>query len=212
MTDDQLAYGEALERIAMLADALTAHPDPDVRDQVGELLDWVDAFHRDGLGRLVEMARAWRGEIFLESIGQDEVVGLMLSAYGLGEDADVRAADETAVEAALATVRPLVESHGGSIEVDSILDGVVTVRLDGTCDGCPSSDATLTYGVEAALRDHWTNFRRVDLVEGSAPVDPAKAELDCVTVPDDVRRDRPAETPVPAAPAPVLLQIRGHEQ
>nr|MBA2497004.1 NifU family protein [Acidimicrobiia bacterium] len=96
-----------------------------------------------------------------------------------------------------------------SIEVDSILDGVVTVRLDGTCDGCPSSDATLTYGVEAALRDHWTNFRRVDLVEGSAPVDPAKAELDCVTVPDDVRRDRPAETP---APAPVLLQIRGHEQ
>lgn len=208
-SEDQLAYGEALDHIASLAESLAAHPDREVREQVVELLDWVDAFHRDGLGRLVDMIRAWRGEIFLESVDGDEVAGTMLRAYGLGEDEAQRADDEASVHAALESVRPLVESHGGSIEVEGVVDGIVSVRLAGTCDGCPSSEATLTYGVEAALRDHWPNFRRLELVEPPGPVDPDKADLECVTVPDDVRRDRPASEP--PAPVPVLLQIRGHK-
>ncbi|MBA2280420.1 MAG: NifU family protein [Actinomycetota bacterium] len=205
--DDLLPYGEALERIASLAEALTAHPDREVSEQVTELLDWVDAFHRDGLGRLVEMIRSWRGEIFLESVGQDEVVGTLLAAYGLGEDAEAAAEAEAAVAAALESVRPLVESHGGSIEVEDITDGVVRVRMKGTCDGCPSSQDTLTYGVEVALRDGWGNFRRLELVEPAAAIDAEKAALECVTVPEGAHR--PAPIPVPEPP---LLQIRGHEQ
>ncbi len=53
---------------------------------MNELLEWVDAFHRDGLSRLVEMIRQWRGEIFLESVGEDPVTGTLLAAYGLGEE------------------------------------------------------------------------------------------------------------------------------
>lgn len=210
---EELTYAGVLERITVLAELLDAHPDREVRAKVGELLDWVDSFHGSGLGRLVEMIRAWRGEIFLESINADEVVGTMLRAYGLGEDQIVRADDEAAVETALESVRPLVESHGGAIEVTSVIDGVVTVRLTGTCDGCPSSDATLTYGVEAALRDHWPNFRRLELVEAPSPIDPAKADLECVTVPDEVRRERTAPAPAPAPPASTTInvQIRGHE-
>ncbi|HEX3566563.1 MAG TPA: NifU family protein, partial [Acidimicrobiales bacterium] len=152
--DDDLSYQEVLGRIGELAEVLTSHPDPRVADQVTELLDWVDAFHRDGLGRLVEMIRSWRGEIFLESVSADEVVGTFLAAYGLGEATDTVAEATAAVEAALLQVRPLVESHGGDIEVVSVVDGVVSVRMKGTCDGCPSSSATLTYGVEQALREH----------------------------------------------------------
>jgi Fe-S cluster biogenesis protein NfuA len=200
VVEDELSYPGVLARIGELAEQLTQHPDRQVAEQVTELLDWVDAFHRDGLGRLVEMIRSWRGEIFLESVSADELVGTFLGAYGLGEGVATVADATAAVEAALEQVRPLVESHGGAIEVVSVVDGVVQVRMKGTCDGCPSSEATLTYGVEQALRDHWTHFRRLELVDATDEVDPAKADLTCVAVPDAV-----------PAPQPALLQIRGHE-
>ncbi len=195
---DDLPVEDVLERIAALAEVLGAHPD--VGDDVTELLDWVDAFHREGLGRLVEMIRAWRGEIFLEAVAGDPVTGTLLSAYDLGEGA--RQAAEEAVGRALAEVQPLASSHGGAIEVVRIGDGVVEVRLGGTCDGCPSSAATLTYGVEDALRRHWVSFRRLE-VTAAAPTDPDKADLACpVPVPP---------TAAPPAPVPQLIQIRGHE-
>lgn len=200
MADEQLSYGAVLERIGELADRLVQHSDPDVAGQVAELLDWIDAFHRDGLGRLVEMIRQWRGETFLETVAADDITGMLLAAYGLGDGRETVEDALASVEAAIDEVRPLVESHGGAIEVDSVADGVVKVRMHGTCDGCPSSAATLTLGVEQALRDHWIHFRRLELLDPATAIDPAKADLTCVTVPDPV--------PVPQAP---LLQIRGHE-
>lgn len=187
---EALAYGEVWERVADLADELLSHPDPEVVSRVSELLDWVDAFHRDGLGQLTEMIRAWRGEIFLESVAADPVAGTLLAAYGLGEEPVTKAEAEDAVNAALAEVRPYAESHGGSIELESLADGVVKLRMLGSCDGCPSSSATLTYGVEEALRKHWADFRRLEVVD----------ETDAA----------PAAAEPPSAPQP-LLQIRGHD-
>jgi Fe-S cluster biogenesis protein NfuA len=202
---DDISYIEAWARISELADELLAHPDRDVVRQVEELLDWVDAFHRDGLGRLIEMVRSWRGELFLDSVANNEVTGTMLAAYGLGEGGELAVEASAAVDAALDDVRPLVESHGGALEVASVKDGVVALRMLGTCDGCPSSSATLTYGVEAALRQHWPHFRRLELLDPPREIDPDKAELECLTVPDEARQGRPTEHSA-------LVQIRGHEQ
>lgn len=204
-TVEQLGYRDVFARITDLAELLLAHPDRQVASAAAELLDWVDTLHRDGLGRLVEMIRAWRGETFLDAAAADEIAGTLLAAYGLGDDRSVVADAAEAVSDALEEVRPLVESHGGAIEVEDIADGVVRVRMTGTCDGCPSSAATLTYGVEAALRDHWRDFRRLELVDTAAEVDPAKADLACVTVPPGV--DGRIRQPEPA-----LLQIRGHAE
>jgi Fe-S cluster biogenesis protein NfuA len=199
---DTMHYGEVLACITDLAESLVTHADPAVAAAVGELLDWVDAFHRDGLGRFVEMVRAWRGETFLEAAAADEVVGVLLASYGLGADPAVGLDAIDAVEAALELVRPLVESHGGAVEVDDVTDGVVRVRMTGTCDGCPSSAATLTYGVEAALRERWRNFRRLEVIETGREVDIAKSELSCVTVPGG---SPPSAIP---SPEPELLQIQ----
>src|SRR5919199_6123824 len=122
---EQMSYTDIMPRVGELADKLLSHPDRDVREQAEELLDWVDVFHREGLGRLVEMIRAWRGEIFLESVGRDEITGPFLEAYDLGESDDRDLEAEEAVNAALEEMRPFVESHGGTITVDSIVDGVV---------------------------------------------------------------------------------------
>jgi Fe-S cluster biogenesis protein NfuA len=182
-----LGYDEIMPRVGELYDELMTHPDGGVRDRVEEMLDLVDSFHREGLGRLVEMIRAWRGEIFLESVGRDDVTGYFLSAYDLGEAPDDRdqAAAIEAVDAALEEMRPFVESDGGMITVESIKDGVVTVRLLGSCDGCPSSSATLTGGVEEALRRHWPNFRRLEVVD-------PEAEAEATALPE---------------PEPTLMQI-----
>lgn len=180
---DELSYAGVWGQIAELADELLSYPDADIVHQVEELLDWVDVFHRDGLGRMVEMVRDWRGELFLNSLAGDEITGAMLEVYGLGEGEELSAEAMAAVDAALAQVRPLVESHGGALEIDAVKDGVVSLRMLGTCDGCPSSSATLTFGVEAALREHWPNFRRLELLDPPAEADPAKADLECLTVP-----------------------------
>jgi Fe-S cluster biogenesis protein NfuA len=196
---EQLAYTEIMPRVGELAEELLNHPDPQVRDQITELLDWVDVFHREGLGRLVEMIRAWRGEIFLESVNRDDIAGAFLEVYDLGETDDLDLEAEGAVNAALEEIRPYVESHGGMITVDSIVDGVVKVQMLGSCDGCPSSAATLTAGVEEALRRHWPNFRRLEVVDPNADGDGAAASG------HDHIHGAGAEQPVQ------LLQIRGHE-
>ena len=134
-------------------------------------LDWIDAFHLQGIGTLVEMIREWRGEIFLDSAATHPVAGLLLNAYGLGTQAD-SAAGQRAVQAALAEVRPYLASHGGDMEVMSIQDGVVRLKLHGSCDGCTAADATLTGRVESALRTHWNDFRRLETEEVTAAPHP----------------------------------------
>ena len=45
-------------------------------------------------------------------------------------------------------IRPAVEQDGGAITFHSFVDGVVTVTLQGSCSGCPSSTITLKAGIE----------------------------------------------------------------
>jgi Fe-S cluster biogenesis protein NfuA len=56
-------------------------------------------------------------------------------------------------------VLPLLQMDGGGVEVLGVEDGVVRVRLHGTCSGCPSTIQAVIMGVEEELR------RRVPGVE-----------------------------------------------
>lgn len=50
-------------------------------------------------------------------------------------------------------VRPAVAMDGGDVIFVGFEDGVVEVMLQGACVGCPSSTATLRFGIEARLRE-----------------------------------------------------------
>lgn len=50
-------------------------------------------------------------------------------------------------------IRPAVAMDGGDVVFAGFHDGVVEVMLQGSCVGCPSSTATLRFGIEARLRD-----------------------------------------------------------
>ena len=49
-------------------------------------------------------------------------------------------------------VRPAVEMDGGNIEFKNYSEGIVTVVLQGSCSGCPSSTVTLKSGIEGMLK------------------------------------------------------------
>ncbi len=169
--DERLEFDQILPRIADLAERLAEHENKDVADTAIEMLDWIDVFHANGVGRMVEMLREWRGEILLEAVAADPVAGALLRAYGLGDDTDLDAA-RVSVQAALEEVRPYLHSHGGDMEVVHLEDGVVRLKLHGSCDGCTASDATIIEQVEAALKDHWVDFRRIEVEEMTAEPHP----------------------------------------
>jgi Fe-S cluster biogenesis protein NfuA len=58
------------------------------------------------------------------------------------------------VEAALGTIRPMLQADGGDVElVDVSDDGIVSVKLTGACGGCPMAQMTLKQGIERKLRE-----------------------------------------------------------
>lgn len=56
-----------------------------------------------------------------------------------------------------------------------IADGVVRLKLHGSCDGCTASDATVLGQVEGALQKHWVDYRRVEIEEMTAEPHPPPA-------------------------------------
>jgi Fe-S cluster biogenesis protein NfuA len=50
------------------------------------------------------------------------------------------------------SVGALAASHGGSIELVSVVENTVTVRMAGACDGCPGASSTLRDVLERELR------------------------------------------------------------
>jgi Fe-S cluster biogenesis protein NfuA len=61
-------------------------------------------------------------------------------------------------------VRPAVAMDGGDVIFDSYEDGVVKLRLRGSCHGCPSSMMTLKMGIERRLREEYPEIVSVEAV------------------------------------------------
>jgi Fe-S cluster biogenesis protein NfuA/nitrite reductase/ring-hydroxylating ferredoxin subunit len=116
------------------------------------LLQLVDAIHRPALERIAA------GDI------GDPIAQALLQMYDLAP-----VDDEFLVEEALDEVRPYIHSHGGEIELLGVSDGVVHLRMSGSCAGCAASAMTLRRGVEEALRHGYPSFREVVAEEAPAP-------------------------------------------
>ena len=68
------------------------------------------------------------------------------------------------IEKALADIRPALQADGGDIELIDVQDGIVQVRLQGACAGCPMSQLTLANGVERHLKNVVPGVERVENV------------------------------------------------
>jgi Fe-S cluster biogenesis protein NfuA len=157
-------FDELLRRLDELMAELERLEEP-LRGRVVELLDGIDAAHRTALRRLPDVLG---DEGVARLRAADPALAWLLDAYAVG------VAERELAEAALEEIRPYIESHGGEVDVLEAHDGIVRVRLSGSCSGCTASAVTLREGVERALRDGFPAFVALEVEEdaGAEPHPP----------------------------------------
>ena len=114
----------------------------DLDDRGEELAAALMELYGEGLERIMAAV----DEPTRARLAEDGVVASLLLMHGL-----YPVPLEQRVREALDSVRPYMESHGGSVELLSVQDGVATIRLDGHCSGCAASSSTLELGIRQAL-------------------------------------------------------------
>jgi Fe-S cluster biogenesis protein NfuA/nitrite reductase/ring-hydroxylating ferredoxin subunit len=146
LLDDQ-GLQERVARIETLLGEIEALTDPNARSKAAEMAQILLELYGEGLARMMEVvAQGAEGEKAFEAFAEDELISHLLLLHGL-HPLDV----ETRVVRALEEVRPYLQSHGGDVELLGIEGGVARVRMEGSCDGCPSSAVTLKLAIEEAV-------------------------------------------------------------
>lgn len=137
-----------IEKIEELIGTIESLPDPTARASALALVQALMDFHSEALDRLMEIvaAQGEPGYSIFDKFSGDELVSNLLLLYGLHP-----LPLETRVSQALEKVKPQLDLHGGSVELLEISEGVVRLRLQGNCKGCPSSADTLKLAIEAAI-------------------------------------------------------------
>ncbi len=71
------------------------------------------------------------------------------------------------VEKVIDEIRPMLQADGGDIELVDVAEetGVVSVRLQGACKGCPGAAMTLKMGVERKLKQEVPEVSSVQAVD-----------------------------------------------
>lgn len=68
------------------------------------------------------------------------------------------------VEAALERIRNALRVEGGDVKLVDIKDGIVRVKLQGSCAGCPFSQMTLKNFIEKELKKDVSGVTGVEAV------------------------------------------------
>ena len=161
--------GELLDRVQELTAKLDELPDEEARELAQDLVSAVIAMYGDGLRRIMDAIGRSReaGATILDELSQDGAVASLLLIHDL-----YPASLEERVVEALDTVRPYMESHGGNVELLGLEDGVAKLALQGSCNGCAASRATLELAIKQALDEHAPDLAGLEvegLTEESVP-------------------------------------------
>jgi len=68
------------------------------------------------------------------------------------------------VQKSIDKIRPMLQRDGGDVELVDVVDGVVKVRLQGACAGCPMSQMTIKNGIERLLKQEIPEVTSVESV------------------------------------------------
>jgi len=151
--------------IDALLDRLDALPDAAARETATATVQALVALYGEGLSALV----ARLGPAQTRALADDELIAHLLLLHGLHP-----VPVEQRVRDALDGVRPYLASHGGDVELLGVDGGVVRLRLQGSCEGCPASAMTLSAAIEQAVLAAAPD---VDGVAAEGIDDPAHAQL-----------------------------------
>jgi len=155
---------ELVQRVQDLQERLQDSGDPATRDLADRLVSAIVQLYGAGLERIVEVLldAGEEGRRIADALSQDELVATLLLIHDLHP---VPLADR--VQAALDSVRPYMESHGGNVELLSVQDGVATIHLRGSCSDCAASAVTLELAIKQALEEAAPDLERLEVLGGT---------------------------------------------
>jgi Fe-S cluster biogenesis protein NfuA len=150
MATEHQAPEELVGRVQELLGSLDEIADPVAQSRVQELIGTVLELYGAGLERILGILED-AGDPALpirNALLDDGIVASLLLIHGL-----YPISLEERVTQALDSMRPFLASHGGNVELVSVEEGVARLRLQGSCDGCPSSAATLEHALKEAIEE-----------------------------------------------------------
>jgi len=152
------------DRIEGLLQELGTVADPRVRANAEELVRLLMELYGSALARILEIVddTGPADEIY-DRLAADDLVASLLVLHGL-HPLNV----ETRIARALDHVRPYLGSHGGDVKLLGVNEGIVHLRLEGSCHGCPSSTVTMKLAIEKAIEEAAPEVVRIE-VEGASP-------------------------------------------
>ncbi len=163
-TLDAREFQTRLQRLDELIRGMDRVADPSAQTLIRETVQAVLDLHAAGLERILSHLDGGgeAGAAILGACALDDVAGGLLLLHGLHP-----LSLEARVLQALEQVRPYLRSHGGNVELLGVDDGVVRLRLKGSCHGCPSSAITMKQTIEEAILAKAPDATAVE-VEGQA--------------------------------------------
>lgn len=187
--NDEVAR-DRVARVEALLEGIDSLEDPAGREAAGDIVQALVELYGEGLERIMAALGGEEAAGVRAALADDELVAHLLFLHDLHP---VPLAER--VVGALEGVRPYLESHGGGVELVGVEDGVVRLRLEGSCSGCPSSTMTLKLAIEDAIHKAAPDVEKIEAegVAEEAPPPLLKLEMSPAVGGGTVEPSPPAE-------------------
>ncbi len=187
LLDDQ-ELRERVGRVETLLEEIESLKDPNARSKAAEVVGVLLELYGEGLARIMgAVGQGEESERTFEAFAEDELVSHLLLLHGL-HPVNV----ETRIVRALEEVRPYLQSHGGNVELLGVEGGVARLRMQGSCNGCPSSAVTLKLAIEEAVQKAAPDLEGIE-AEGVEEPKPATTFVAAPTLRKKKEKKQPEE-------------------
>jgi len=139
------------DRVESILESIKGANPVTARAKGEELVRVIVQFYGEGLKRVLEVVDEAAGDAspaIFERLSADKFVSALLLLHDLHPYSL-----EERVHNALESVRPYLKSHEGGVAITEIKDGVVSLRMEGSCNGCTASAETVRTAIENAIKE-----------------------------------------------------------
>ncbi|MEP6513941.1 MAG: NifU family protein, partial [Parafilimonas sp.] len=149
--DEISELNQQSQHIQELIEEIDSLPDPDAKGMMQECIQEILSFYGRGLERMLKIisdGNSSAAKDIYNNLIEDSFICSLLLIHDL-HPLDLK----TRLYQALEKVKPYMDSHGGSVEIVSLENGVAKLKLAGSCKSCPSSSSTLELGIKQAIEE-----------------------------------------------------------
>ena len=162
---EEQEFQQRIQKIEALVHKIESLSDRQTRATALELFQLVMDLHGASVEQMMTIIyeAGEPGRAIIDRLGRDELVGSLLLLYGL-HPLDL----EGRVAQALDKLRPDLSSHGAQVELLSVQDGAVRLRLTPSANGCGSSAQSLRVAVEETIYAAAPDITALQVEDGAA--------------------------------------------